>query len=210
MTDKLRLFNNALTRHLRERKLASLADDAEARHFLDDAWVGAIDYCLSQGDWNFATRTTKMDYSPSLEPNFGFNRAFAQPDDFIKTSMISADENFYNPLLHYRDENGWWYTDVDSIYVSYVSNDVSYGGDMSLWPETFQRFIEAYLAQSVMNALRKGTDDCTRIEKSYQKLLLDARSKDAQANPTQFFPRGSWLRSRTRRDFGRPRTGSGG
>src|SRR5258708_823139 len=122
MTDKLSLYNGALTEFLGERKLANLTENREPRRVLDEIWDGgALRYCLEQGLWNFAMRTIQLTYSPSVEPDFGFRYAFDKPTDWVRTAALCVDEFFRCPLLQYNDEAGFWFADIDTIYVRYIS-----------------------------------------------------------------------------------------
>jgi len=108
VTDKLSLYNAALS-HIGDRKLASLTEEREPRYVLDDIFDdGAIDYCLEQGLWSFATRTLEMDYTPSVEPDFGYRRGFQKPTDWLRTVALATDEYFKTPLTEYADETGFW------------------------------------------------------------------------------------------------------
>src|SRR3546814_179077 len=138
---QLSLYNGAL-RLCGEAKLANLTEDREPRYVLDDVWDdGALRHCLQQGSWNFAMRTVEAEYSPSVEPSFGFRRAFDKPTDWVRTAAMASDEYFRCPLtsLGARDEGGFWFSDLETIYVRYVSDDASFGLDMSLWPANFTR-----------------------------------------------------------------------
>tara|TARA_R110002074_G_C12558458_1_gene667618 strand:- start:17035 stop:17676 length:642 start_codon:yes stop_codon:yes gene_type:complete len=193
---QLSLYNGAL-RALGERKLASLSEDRAPRRILDDIWNdGTIDACLEQGQWNFAMRTVKADYSPSVEPSFGLRRAFDKPVDWIRTSGLCSDEYFTNPLTQYRDEAGFWYADIDTIYVRFVSNHVSYGNDLSLWPESFVTCVELYMALEACEPITQSESKRKRVEKQLQDQLVKARSKDAMDEPPAFPPQGRWSRAR--------------
>jgi hypothetical protein len=198
MTTKLGIFNGAL-RLCKERKLASLTENREPRRLLDDAWgdittTGAVRLCLEFGQWTFATRTQRLDYSPSVEPDFGFRRAFDQPDDMVDVCAVCSDEYLRQPLLRYADERHYWYADLDEIYVSYVSSHSSYGGDLSLWPETFVKLVEAQLADEICGNLTGA--DSQRVAKALKDAKRDARSGDAMRKPTRFPPEGAWNMSR--------------
>jgi len=209
MTTRLQLYTDAL-RVCGERRLASLTEAREPRRLLDDAWdAGAIDYCLEQGLWNFATRAVKLAYSPSVTPDFGYARAFARPSDFIRTAAMSADEYFSVPLRAYEDTGGYWFADLDEIYVKYISNDAAYGADLSLWPETFSRWVGHYLASEIGPKLTAAQSRMEKMERDARRALVDARSKDAIADPTRFPPSGSWVGARRGRGFG-DRGGRGG
>lgn len=199
MTSKLELFNGALGTFLGERMLASLSENREPRRLLDGAWDrGAVDYCLGQGQWKFAKRTSKLEYNLSMDSSFGFSRTFEQPEDFIRTICVSSDEYFSVPLLDYAPEGGFFFADIDNIYLSYVSNDSYYGGDFSIWPETFCRYVECYLAWSICERLTQSASKLDYLEKKMHKLLVDSRSKDAMELPTKMLPQGNWVSSRSR------------
>jgi hypothetical protein len=200
MTDKLSLFNGSL-RILKERKLASLTESREARRLLDDVWgsgatAGAVKACLQMGQWTFARRTSQIDFSPSISPSFGYRYAFDQPEDMVKPCGIYTDERCTQPLLQYADERHYWYCDLQTIYVTYVSNHATYGGDMSLWPETFIKVVEAYLAREVAPSLTNGDNAIKWANAAWKEAKLEARSDDAMRQPTRFLPPGSWSTSR--------------
>ena len=198
MATKLSLYNGA-NRLCHERKLASLSENQPSRRLLDDAWgdgstTGAVKACLEMGQWTFATRTIMLDYTPSVEPDFGYRRAFDQPEDMVRVTAVCEDEYFDAPLLRYADERRYWYADLDTIYVRYVSNDAEYGADLSLWPETFAKLVEAYLAMEIVGSLT-GADRGV-VEKAFDKAKLEARSFDAMNKPTVFMPQGGWVSAR--------------
>jgi len=201
MTTQLSLYNGAL-RLCKERKLASLSENREPRRLLDDAWGagatgGAVKACLQAGQWTFATRTSQADATPSVEPSFGYRYAFNQPEDMVRVTGVAMDQYFTEPLLQYTDERGYWYCDLPTIYVRYVSNDTSYGGDMSLWPESFVKVVEAYLAREVGPNLMQGSRVFEELNAVYEKFLKEAKSVDAMNSPTKFAPAGSWVRARS-------------
>ncbi len=192
---QLGLYNEAL-RLIGERKLLSLSENREPRRVLDDVWnADAIKYCLEQGQWNFAMRAVKIDKSATV-PAFGYTNAFDKPNDHVRTAGVAEDEFFKTPLLAVVEEVGFWFANIDPIYVRYISSDNSYGNDLTRWPQTFSKFVSAYLASEIVLTLTQS------IEK--QKLALglmasglkDARSKDAMEDSTAFPPQGSWSAAR--------------
>lgn len=198
---KLTLFNGAL-RVLGERNLSSLSENVAARHELDSVWDdGFRDDILEMGLWNFAMRTTQEDFRTDVEPEFGYRRAYLKPDDWIRTAAISGDEYFTVPL-DYEDQRGYWFADIDEIYVKYVSADGLYGYDEGNWPQSFKRFAEAYLAYRVAPAIAPPNLDMAF--NLYKKLLVEARSRDAMNEPSKRLPEGEWTRAR-RGSLGRDR-----
>jgi len=195
---KLGLFNGAL-RLCKERKLANLSESREPRRLLDEAYGdgstdGSIRRCLEMGKWTFAMRTVRLDFSPSIEPDFGYRYAFDHPTDMVNVAAVCSDEYFNQPLTQYADERGYWYADLQTIYIRYVSNDADYGADLSLWPQVFTDMVEADLAREIVGNLTGADSD--RIEKHYKDAKARALSNDAMKKPTAFFPRGGWASAR--------------
>lgn len=200
MADKLKIYNGAL-RLCKERRLTSLTDNREPRRLLDDVWGdgstnGAVKHCLQLGQWTFAMRTGQIDHTPSVTPEFGYTYAFTQPDDMVRVSAVCSDEYFVQPLLQYADERHYWYSDLQTIYVRWVSNHENYGADLSLWPESFVQLVEAYLALEIVGNLTQGDDKIIGLERKFTRVLKSAKSLDAMNKPTKFMPMGSWERSR--------------
>jgi len=196
MATKLAVFNGAL-RMCGERKLASLSENQQGRHLLDDEWAdGAVDYCLGAGQWKFAKRTVEIASSTSVSPPFGYVKAFDIPTDLIRTTALCSDPYLNVPLLSYQTEGAYWFADVDPIYVSYVSNGASYGGDLSLWPEEFNLFVQSYLASKIVETLTQDEDKWAKVYKLAKKYRTEAASSDAMESPTTFPPPGSWVQAR--------------
>ena len=193
--DRLSVYNQVLTL-LGERNIASLNENREPRRVLDTAWTGAIKYCLEQGQWKFAMRTSKLTYSPDIDPAFGYQRAFERPSDCVRLSKVCCDEYLNTPLLHYSEEAGWWFADLDDIYVSYVSDSNDFGSDYANWPETFGKYFALYLADEVGLRITQSERTLAKITKDLKTAKKDALSKDAMQSPTQFLPQGSWVSSR--------------
>lgn len=154
-------------------------------------------------------RTAESTYDSSVSsPDFGFQYAHVRPTDWIRTAQLSADGYFNAPLTdrNYNDEQGYLWTDYQTLYWKYISNDTSYGYDLSLWPQTFVRYVEAYLAEMIAPRLSVSLDNLQKMMGVTQKRLIDARSKDAMNEGAKFGPDGNWVRARRggggRRDGG--------
>jgi hypothetical protein len=206
---QLGLYNEAL-RLIGERRLASLTENREPRRVLDDIWNdGVIDYCLEQGQWNFAMRAVEIEKSTTTIPAFGYVNAFDKPNDHIRTAGVCEDEFFTTPLLRMVEEVGFWVADIDPIYVRYISNAATYGSDLTRWPKTFTKYVAVYLASEAVFTLTQSVEKQNYIFGLMARRLIDARSKDAMADPTAFMPQGGWTQSRRgggRRDRGNRNT----
>jgi hypothetical protein len=142
-------------------------------------------------------RSRQLDYSPSVATEFGYQRVFDMPEDHIRLGGVFCDEFMHTPLLDYREEAGFWVANLDTIYIRYVSNDQDFGGDLSLWPQTFVKFVESHLASEIAMPLlqnRSKMDDMLSLRN--KRFLPDALSKDAAQDPTRIPPHGSWVSAR--------------
>lgn len=201
-TDQLALYNIA-TAAVGEREIGSLTEDREPRGMLDRIWVrgnGARWYGLEQGYWNWAMRAVRIDAEASIDPEFGFTKAFALPEDFIRLNMISSDEHFSYPLTDYEIEAGFIWCEVDPLYVRYVSYDTTYGRDFGKWPDTFTLWLGSWMGLQIAPRLMKEID-MDKLEKRVRKLLVDSRSKDAQMEPPRWPPLSSWAQARLGRFY---------
>lgn len=198
MATKLGVFNSALLL-VGERFLASLSEEREPRRLLDHVWdtENGVRTCLEEGQWHFAMRTVQLDYDPDTQPDFGYNRAFVKPSDWVLTSAVCSDEFFRTPLTRYTDETGFWYSDIDTIYVRYVSDSADYGKDLGKWPESFREFVSAHFANRI--ALKLSNDEVqSKMMKTRELLKRQAKGRAAMAEPTAFPAQGNWSRSRNR------------
>lgn len=205
-TSRLELYNLAL-RTCAERKLDSLSEDREPRRLLDEVWVfgnGFVRRILEQGHWNHAMRAVKVDSSSDVTPEFGFTFAFEKPSDFVRLNMISGDERFSVPLVDFEPEGDYYYADIDPIYLRFVSDDPDWGGDFSRWPETFSQWAGHELGVRLASSLKNDIDK-DALKKEANKLLIDARSKDASEEPPRWPPLSSWAQSRFGRQSRRER-----
>ena len=196
MASKLAVYNDAL-RILGERRLTSLTEARDHRYHLDDEYAVALDYCLEQGFWNFAMRSVSMTASASITVAFGYQHAFEKPTDWLRTYQMSNNENFAPLLNDFKDEGGVWYADATPLYLRYVSNDTSYGGNLALWSPSFAYYVAARLALKCCPTICSGSAEKLETARNTETLARrDARSKDAMNEPPVRAPSGSWARAR--------------
>lgn len=195
--EQLVLYNGAL-RMVGERKLGSITEAREPRRVLDDVWAeGAVKACLEAGAWGFATRTALMTYDAGLEPDFGYQYGFEKPEDWVRTNAISLDEYFNQPLTGFTDEAGVIYTDSPEVYLSWVSDDETYGMNYSIWTPSFKNYVMSYLAAKIVPTIANATSTVKELNASMEKILSNAQGKNAITRPTKRQPQGSWVSSRT-------------
>ena len=210
MTTRLALYNGALL-ELGERELAALTDNVTARTTLDRIWNNdLVDYVLGQGQWRWARRTVEMTEDVGVTPPFGYTHAYEKPSDHVRTCGVYSDEYGQNPLTAYAFEQGYFFADIEPIYLTYVSNDAQYGGDLSLWGEDFARYVEVYMAYRACVRLTQDKEREKDLFKLANKMLRDAKSGDAMEGPTVFPPPGNFVRARLGSRSGRRDRGGRG
>jgi len=209
MATQLSLYNEAL-RICGERKLASLTENREPRRLLDQAWdEGALKYCLEMGSWNFATRSLLLQNDENFTTQFGYRYAFERPSDLVRLVAFCSDEYYNVPLTQYLEEGSYYFSDLDIVYIKYVSTDSEFGMDMSLYPRTYEKYVAAYLASEIIDRLTQNASLWEKVYKVMKKRLITAKSKDAMDEPTKFAPIGRWLASRRGGSYGRDRGNRG-
>lgn len=193
-TSQIDLYNGAL-RLLGQRKLAAVDENTDARRYLDSAWDDqAREYCLQQGFWKHAKTSLQIFHDPSFTPAFGYRYRFNKPDDFIRTYAVASDAYNLSAIDLYSDEAGAWLCDIDPIYVQYIGS--TNGLNYALWPPTFTKWVEAWLAQECSNRFKLDANERKELSAKVNRFLVDARSKDALDGPMRLPRTGRWAMSR--------------
>lgn len=199
---QLQIYNNALTNYLGEGALESLSEQRGPRYLLDGVWSeDPIKYCLEQGQWQFATRTVKLEADPSIDPEFGYRFGFPHPDDYCRTVAISNDEYFTEPYTRFADERKIFYAEIDVLYLKFVSDDDTYGRDYANWSPSFFEFISCYHAWKIVNRVTGSKTTRAELQAELEKMKSDAQAKDGSNRPTSFPSRGAWAAARHGRNY---------
>lgn len=193
MASKLAIYKGAL-RLLGPHELAALTDDRPERYQLDDAWDDAAAYVLMEGLWNFAIRSATVTQSGTTIS--GWDYAFTKPTDWVRTAGISNEPTFLAGFESYQDQGGKWYANVDTLYVRYVSNDASYGLNITAWPLTFAKAMEAYLAFETGLPVSGDRGNRNDLYQLYKARLARAKALDAFDESVKFPPAGRLVRAR--------------
>lgn len=195
MATQLGLYNGALVT-IGAARLATISDAEKSRRELDEVYAQVLAECLEAGQWNFAIRTSQED-SDGTPTVHDFGYYFTKPTDWVKTAMVSASSSFNPPLTEFEEEGDKWYARVDPLFVKYVSNDGSWGGNLTAFPPAYARFVELSLAERVCLALTGNRSLLDRLrDRDLPKARSRALSHDAMNGPTRFLPEGRFVRSR--------------
>lgn len=178
-------------------------DDSERRAKLDKALdTGVVADLLEDTRWTFGTESMKSFYDPSLEPDYGYTRVHDEPPKMHVIHGIFEDEYMEVPHKFYNLENNRIYTNLDELYIRYISTD--YLVNPSNWPTYFKRLVAAGLAKSACLSLAGADKD--NAFREYDTRKKSAKSTDAQASPPRRLASGNWVSERYRgSSYGRPR-----
>jgi hypothetical protein len=204
MTSRLALYNGAL-RILGQRKLSTLTDSVESRRLLDDCYDEVVQRCSEAGMWNFMGVSVAIEASVDVEPEFGYSYAVEKPSDWLRTVAVSGNGNFDPPLGpgEYVDEGEYWNCNVDPLYVRYISDDDTAGGDLSLWTAHFTKAVQYELAFEIAPHLTSMSASAMQeLERRMISAMRDAKSKDAMNQAPERPPSGRLVRSRGGRHGG--------
>jgi len=194
--DKLLIYNGAL-QVCKASRLRRLDENRPSRYELDHAWqTDVIKTCLEEGNWQFASRTVKMEYDNTIDMKFGYDYAFKKPDDWCRTIILSASEKLDYPMRDYKDQGDFIYADIDTIYLEYVSHGTDYGRNYELWPQHFLKYVMAELGNDVVGRISDAGATEQKVMTVRDKRKSEAISNDALNRPTKQFPTGSWTNSR--------------
>jgi hypothetical protein len=196
MATKLGLYQEALEL-LGERPLASLTEEREPRRALDGAYDRTVAGCLEAGFWNFALRSVELEAEAAITPAFQFNYAFQKPTDWVRTFIVSPHDEFtFVQDYPFLDENGYWHSDDDPLYVRYVSNDTDFGIALGNWPQSFTTYVATSLARRIVKRISNSQTDLETLFKLESRAKAEAQSKDAMNEGPKSMPAGSWVMSR--------------
>lgn len=196
MADRLQIYRGAL-RLLGDGRLASLTEVNSRRVALDDAWDNSVDFMLEQGLWNFAMRTVDLSADDDFEPLYGYKYSFKKPDDWVRTRSICDEPFFTRSYDEYHDEGEFWFADIDTLYISYVSNHSEYGWNIGLWRQSFSKALETYLAFECGLPVANDKTNRNDLFQLFEKRLKNAKTKDAVDEGVVYQPAGRLVRARS-------------
>ena len=195
------IYNNAL-QILGLEEINSNTDDSDRKVKMDVARAAnLIESLLEETGWHWTIQSLKMQYNPSLEPDWGFSKVFDKPDDMHRLDGVFQDEYMQVPLKNYKDEGEYIFTEMNEIYLQFVS--ASYLTNVSYWPAHFKRLVAAALARDTAAVL--GVDPLYTLG-VYKEAESSSRNIDIMQSPPRRLANGSWTQSRFAGNYyrGRP------
>lgn len=208
--DWLPIYNDALM-ILGLDEIVAPTDDSDRRQKLDRVLSAGLvgDILEDSGGWQFAQTTDRIDFDPSLQPEFGPEYAFNKPDDMHSIYGVWADEHLKVPIKEYIDEGDNLFCGYQVIYITYLTKDMLV--NPAQWPDYFRRYVAGCMAYNAAPSLLKDANGVTitkevdRVRGVYDTRRSSALSTDAMQSPPRRISEGNWVDSRYRGHYrGRP------
>ncbi len=171
---------------LGELPIVSTSDNRKAARLAALRYPQVRDAVLRAHPWNCAVKRGSESAAASPAPAFGWTKAFNVPADFLR--LVRLEDHRQD----YAYENGQILTDNASIKFLYIFQLTDVNKMDALLRET----IAARLAADSALALAKSGSLTALLWKQYETKLGEARSIDAQENPTQEFMADEWDNAR--------------
>jgi hypothetical protein len=187
MPTKLSIFNEAL-RLLGQPRLTAVDVETEHGRQLRDAWEGAVMACYEAGTFNHTVKRVELSRLGTT-PVWGYQYYYGLPVDFVRVAEISQSGVPNDPLVDYEIDDGGLATDVDKVYLKYVSSEllILTPGE---WSQSFADFVAATLA--VRTAPKLASSNIELAMEWEKRYRLKALGVDAIQNPPQRRYPGRW------------------
>lgn len=196
MATKLGIYKGTL-RLIGPHELSTITDDRFERYKLDEIYDDAVQHLLEQGMWNFATRYEELSTPASpTDPHAGYDYAYSKPSDFVRLVAISDNASFDGTFEAYQVQQSYFYTDAEELHLLYVSNHASYGLDLTKWPQSFAKTLEAYMAFESGLPISGDRGNRNDMMGLYRDRLAKAKTLDAVDERVQWKKPGRWTRAR--------------
>jgi hypothetical protein len=200
-TTKLQLYKRAIEL-CEQTPISALTDNATTRHRCDIHYDDVLAWMMEQAFWNCAMRTVEITQNTGVSPAFAYEYAHDKPSDFVKKYVISGSE-FLKPPMDEQDtgnayliEGGYIWANVTPIYLRYVSNDSSYGLDLTNWTEGMAKAAAHELAARIAPTVTGSTTKAEELHERAFMLVGKAATFDAMQQPTQMVREGRWTKNR--------------
>lgn len=171
---------------LGELPIVSTSDNRKAARLCTLRYPQIRDAVLRAHPWNCATKRHKESATLTPAPAFGWSNAFAVPADFlrlVKFKGFSQDYIFEDGRLLSNDSA------VEFVYIYQLT-------DANKMDALLRETIAARLASDNALPLAKSGRLSDLLWARYTAKLAEARSIDAQENPTQEFMADEWDNAR--------------
>jgi hypothetical protein len=171
---------------LGELPIVSTSDNRKAARLSGSRYPQIRDAVLRAHPWNCATKRATESAAASPAPAWGWTNAFNMPADFLRLIRLRDHRQ------DYAYENKQILVDTASVQFAYVYRLT----DVNKMDALLRESIASRLAAVLALPLAKSGTLRRELWKGYDDTLAEARTINAQENPTQEFMADEWDNAR--------------
>lgn len=168
--DQLTIINKALMKC--GLPLAAALNDCDWNAQL--VYDSAVEECLRDFAWNFATRFATL--APSAPPAHGFAKGYQLPDDCLRVIDVHCMHDLRTPPARYERVGDMLYTQVSPCHLRYVSSNVPCGQ----WPSDFCNVVSCRIAWEIAPLSTQTASLTPQLAQQYYTALAAAQATDAR------------------------------
>jgi len=147
------------------------------------------DNLLRAHPWNFALKRKKL-AKESEQPAFGYSAQYTLPADFIRVVALFDRDTAEGPPPAYKLEGMKVLSDVESIYLLYVSRVT----DPNAMPPDFRHALSVRIAAELAGNLAESTVMREALQEEFRREALpSARAADALEDSPRMIPESDWV-----------------
>jgi len=165
--------------------ITSLADQTEAASTSNLLWNDSRAATFRSHPWNCLTKRAAL-AKDIAAPSWGFANSFTLPADYLR--LLSIEE----PLISYEVENGFIFSDDDSMNIKYTALVT----DVTKYDVLLVDALAARLSADLCQPLLQSASAMDAMWKMYQEKLREARYVDAQENSQDILEADTWMDAR--------------
>ena len=165
--------------------ITSLADQTESASTANLLWDDSRAATFRSHPWNCLTKRAALAKDINA-PAWGFTNSFTLPADYLR--LLTIEE----PLLAYEIENGFIFSDDDSMNIKYTALVT----DVTKYDVLLVDALAARLSADLCQPLLQSASAMEAMWKMYQDKLREARYVDAQENSQDVLEADTWIDAR--------------
>lgn len=198
MASQVDILNRALIK-LGAGQITSITDNNKQARILSGLWDTVRQAELTKRFWTFALARTSL-AALSTAPDWGFDRQFQLPNDFLK--LVQINDTFIAPsLVDYRtSDDSAWSIEGNIVMCNFAAPlKIRYVADVTdpgLFDALFAEVMASKLAFEACYAITQSRDGQRAAQEDYKAAVREAAIANAIAKPPQGLPDDAWVLGR--------------
>lgn len=184
MATELGIVNSALIK-LGVETISALPGTTRQGAIANEQYSKLRDELLYEHPWNFAMKRATLTATAST-PEFEFSYEYSLPADCLRVWATQYEEDFY------QVEGTKLYSNYSDLKIRYISKVT----DASLFSPQFSELLSLKISADLAFVFVQSNSLKATLLQEYSLKLRDARSHDAQENPSYYLTDDVFIKSR--------------